>query len=484
MLSCRKSRVLVMSVSSVLNYGDAESLFESDQVLEDPKELVALLQNKIQELECVLESAKGALFAKEVVDLTHIAKEAIPSVVRIETIVFADTLYSEGSIGNSYPASGSGFIISQDGYIVTNHHIIDGARKINIIFNDQRPGLLATVWGSDPGTDLALLKVEAEDLPFLRFASDEVNIGDTAISIGNPLGFKNLLTLGVIGGKGFSLEDACGKGYFLTDEGFYASYLLSDAQTNPGSSGCPVFNQSGEVIGVHSRGVSGIGIHIDSSTAISVVDELMKKGHVTRPWLGARLNFLDETSIDVLGLEDALEGGLLVTDVLEASPAMIAGLKFGDVIVEYGGVKPNSLNQFFTDLAMKSSPGDELEIKISRKGEIISMCPCLGSHDVNVTTPIERLGIVVEEFDAEKAFLYDLDPSIKGVLISSAKWFSGLRPKEVITGVMTDLGDPIIEIKNVDDLVNAIEQVEEGKTIFLVARAPDQSRAGRYPVIV
>lgn len=467
-----------MSVTPILNYSEAESFF--DLVSEDPKDLTSLLQEKIRELESALDAAK------EKMSLTQVVKKVTPSIVRIETVVSAETIYSNERIENTYSAHGSGVVISEDGFIVTNHHVIDGAKKINVVFNSQRPALQAVVWGSDPGTDLALLKVEAKDLPYARFALDEAQIGDTAICLGNPLDFKNLLTLGVIGGKASTPKDLFGERYCLTDEGIYASYLISDAQMKPGSSGGPLFNKEGEVIGIHARGCSGISVHIDAATAIRVVGALMENRHVTRPWFGARLQFLDKDLFPLFGRVDAVEEGLFVIDTLADSPAAKVGLEFGDIIVEYGGIKPTSLNQFFIDIAARSVSGEGLALTVFRNGEILKLHSSLMSYDVNVTTPIKRLKICVEEFDADKAVLYNFDPTIKGVLVSSVELSSntGLIPREVITGIIKEFGSPVTQVKSVDDLVNAIDEVEKGAKIFLVFRSPDYSVEFRFVVIV
>ncbi|MCC6919386.1 MAG: DegQ family serine endoprotease [Alphaproteobacteria bacterium] len=228
-------------------------------------------------------------------------------------------------------AMGSGFIIDGAGYIVTNNHVIDGAEKITVIMNDGKE-LEAKLIGTDPGTDVALLKVEAgAPLPFVSFGDDgKLRPGDWVVAVGNPFGLGGTVTAGIVSARGRNIG-----------AGPYTDYLQIDAPINRGNSGGPAFNINGEVVGVNSAiytptgGSVGIGFAIPSSTVTKVVAQLKEKGSVTRGWLGVQIQPVDDDTAQAVGLKEAK--GALVAMVTPGSPAESAGFKVGDVVLKVDG---------------------------------------------------------------------------------------------------------------------------------------------------
>lgn len=228
------------------------------------------------------------------------------------------------------PNIGSGAIISADGYIVTNYHVIDGASKIVVRLQDRRE-FSAKLVGSDPGTDLALLKVDAVDLPFLTFGdSNQIKVGEWVLAIGSPFGFENTVTVGVISATGRSLGSER-----------YVPFIQTDAAVNPGNSGGPLLNTSGDMIGINSQIISqsgdysGISFAIPVSIVKTVIAQLKATGNVSRGWLGLSFQDLNLALADSFGLKSLK--GALIAKVIPGSPAAKAGIKEGDIITEFNG---------------------------------------------------------------------------------------------------------------------------------------------------
>ena len=226
---------------------------------------------------------------------------------------------------------GSGFIISSDGYIVTNNHVVEGADKVFVNLegdSDRAHSLEATVVGTDAETDIALLKVDAKrDLPVLNFGnSDTAEVGEWVVAIGNPFGLSNSVTAGILSAKGRDIH-----------AGPFDNFLQTDASINPGNSGGPLINMAGEVIGINTAIVAsgqGIGFAIPSNLASRIVEELKSGKKISRGWLGVTIQDVDENAAKALGLKDAQ--GALIGSVLPDEPAAKAGLKAGDIIVRVG----------------------------------------------------------------------------------------------------------------------------------------------------
>jgi serine protease Do len=267
---------------------------------------------------------------------------------------------------------GSGVIISTDGYILTNHHVIDGAEQIKVDLNDNRT-LDAKVVGSDPPSDLAVLKIDASSLPVLALGdSDKVRVGDVVLAIGNPLGIGQTVTMGIISAKGRQTG---------LSSGSFEDFLQTDAPINQGNSGGALVSTNSELIGINSQilspsgGSIGIGFAIPSNMARSILDTLVKTGKVRRGQLGLTMVKLNSEAAKELGIKETK--GIGVAQVQPGSPAERAGIKKGDVIVGFNGTEVNELN-VLRNLVAGTAPGTVVTLNVVRDGRQLEVRATLG----------------------------------------------------------------------------------------------------------
>ena len=263
------------------------------------------------------------------------------------------------------PSAGSGFILSSDGYIMTNHHVVNGSDNISIITNDQTT-YDAELIGSDKRSDLALLKIKAKNLPVVKIASmDNVKLGEWVLAIGSPFGFNQTVTAGIVSGKQRKLAG---------DN--YVPYIQTDVAINPGNSGGPLFNLSGEVIGVNAQiysrtgGFMGVSFAIPSDTVNDVYYQLKTKGKVSRGWLGVYIQEIDNKLAKSFGM--AKPKGALVSKVIPDSPAEKAKLQQGDVILKFDGTDIKKS----TDLPLvvgQARVGESFKVQIIRNKMVIDI---------------------------------------------------------------------------------------------------------------
>ena len=279
-------------------------------------------------------------------------------------------------------ALGSGFIVDPAGYIVTNNHVIDGAREVSVTLSDGTEHR-ARVIGRDDKTDVALIKIEAgHDLPYVAFGnSDEAHEGDWVLAVGNPYGLGGTVTAGIISAHGRNIN-----------EGPYDDFLQIDAPINPGNSGGPLFNQSGQVVGIDtaiyspSGGSVGIGFAVPSNVAKSVVAQLRKNGSVTRGWLGVSMQSLTPSLAKAVGLTEAK--GVLVDEVTPDSPAAVAGLRQGDVITAYNGRSIQDGRDLA--LAVADTPaGERASLSIWRDARTASLSVLVRSQPATKVSSLE-----------------------------------------------------------------------------------------------
>lgn len=303
--------------------------------------------------------------ALEYPSLSNVVKRLVPTVVNISTTQTLDNRQSsledllsqlpknspfenffKDYFGHQDPSNnkrqtvtslGSGFVISEDGYIITNNHVVDGSDSIDIKFNDGTVSR-AKIIGIDKKSDIALLKVNTEKkLPFVTFGdSDSIEVGDWVIAIGNPFGLGGTVTAGIISALGRNISDGSNTNFFQTD-----------AAINRGNSGGPMFNTKGDLIGINtaifsnSGGNIGIGFAIPSKTALPIINQLKETGSVVRGWLGVNIQFVTPAMAEALGLDNA--NGAYVVGVAEDSPAEKAGIKIDDLIIEFDGHTINDM---------------------------------------------------------------------------------------------------------------------------------------------
>ncbi len=358
---------------------------------------------------------------------------------------------------------GSGFIMSKDGYVVTNNHVIDKASDVEVILQNGDK-YEAKIVGKDPKTDLAVLKFEPDqEIQEVRFGdSDNLRIGDWVIAIGNPFGLGYTVTAGIVSAKGRSL------GF-----GAYDDFIQTDASLNPGSSGGPLFNLKGEVVGVNTAIVArgqGIGFAIPIDMVEFVIEQLKSGGKVVRGWLGVYVQKVTPEIASSFGLNE--DEGALVSDLAPDSPAEKAGIIRGDVIVEYDGQKVNDVSDL-TNMAAVTPPGTEVSVKVIQDGKTKNMKVKLEKfpdQEAQVKDEVRKsLGLTVRQLTPKIVRRFNIDHD-DGVIIAdvdqgSVAGDAGLKP-----------GDIILEInkKPINTLANysaVLEDVKPGDTaLFLVKR--------------
>jgi serine protease Do len=370
---------------------------------------------------------------------------------------------------------GSGFIISADGYAVTNNHVVANAEQVTIRLQDGIE-YKAEVVGTDPKTDLALLKIDTDDkLHFVEFSDAEPRVGDWVIAVGNPFGLGGSVTTGIISAR----ERNIGSGP-------YDDFLQIDAPINKGNSGGPAFNLEGQVVGVNtaiyspSGGSVGIGFAIPSSIAKQVIGEIRDKGQVTRGWLGVQIQPVTEDIAESLGLDEAQ--GAIVADVTPDSPALQAGIKTGDTILELNGEPVADPRDLARKVAM-ISPGQAVELSVYRGGKRENVSVSLGTMPGDQELAARSSGGSEPETDRNRLGL-ELVPSEdgRGVQIASVTPNSpaaerGLRPGDIILevgGIQVD--DPMAVEAAVD---RAAGNGQEG--VLMLVRSGERQRFVAMP---
>lgn len=337
--------------------------------------------------------------ARELPDFTELVKQAAPGVVNISTTreverrsvpfggpqgqeipeifrhFFGDQIPfgpGQGGPGGSEErhSLGSGFIISKDGYILTNAHVVDGADEIVVRLNDRRE-LKAELVGADAKTDVALLKVDATDLPTLNIGdSEQLEVGEWVAAIGSPFGFDHSVTSGIVSAINRTLPSDA-----------YVPFIQTDVAINPGNSGGPLFNLDGEVVGINSQiftrsgGFMGLSFAIPINVAMDIADQLRTEGRVSRGWLGVVIQPVSQDLAESFGLDGAR--GALIADVASDSPAAEAGLQAGDIILSVNG-EPVERSTTLPRLIGRVSPGEDIELKVLRDGERIDETVTVG----------------------------------------------------------------------------------------------------------
>ncbi|MEK1904690.1 MAG: DegQ family serine endoprotease, partial [Pseudomonas sp.] len=342
-----------------------------------------------------------------------------------------------GSRQREAQSLGSGFIISDDGYILTNNHVVAGADEIIVRLSD-RSELQAKLIGADPRTDVALLKVEGKSLPTLKVGKpDELKVGSWVLAIGSPFGFDHSATAGIVSAKGRSLPNEN-----------YVPFIQTDVAINPGNSGGPLFNLDGQVIGINSQiytrsgGFMGVSFAIPIDVAMDVANQLKSGGKVSRGWLGVVIQEVNKDLAESFGLEKP--AGALVAQVMEDGPAAKGGLQVGDVILSLND-QPIILSADLPHLVGAMKAGSKADLEVIREGERKRLQMTVGSlpedgdelaagESSGVERSSNRLGVAVAELTSEQKKSLDLRG---GVVIKEVQdgpaALIGLRPGDVIT---------------------------------------------------
>ncbi|MCP4980978.1 MAG: DegQ family serine endoprotease [Gammaproteobacteria bacterium] len=368
---------------------------------------------------------------------------------------------------------GSGFIISDDGYILTNHHVISGADEV-IVRMSNRKEYVARIVGSDEASDVAVLKVDADDLPVLKFGdSDEIKVGEWVLAIGSPFGFDHSVTAGIVSAKGRSLP---------SDN--YVPFIQTDVAINPGNSGGPLFNLDGEVIGINSQiysrtgGFMGLSFAIPIEMAVDVASQLKETGTVSRGWLGVLIQEVTRELAESFGMENP--HGALVAKVLDDSPAAAAGLEVGDVIIEFNGKKVMR-SSGLPPLVGRAKVGQEASVTVIRNkkrrniGVQIAELPgaitqAAYNPEEDVMKEESALGMKVEELSSNARKRLKISSGVQVVEVDAASPASdaGILKGDVITMIDNR------EIDSINDFEVVTDELKSGKSVALLV----QRRAG------
>ena len=374
-------------------------------------------------------------------------------------------------------ALGSGFVISEDGYVVTNNHVIDGADEIDVeFFNGDR--LAAEVVGTDPKTDIALLKVTPENsLPFVSFGdSDTAAVGDWVLAMGNPLGQGFSLSAGIVSARNRALS------------GTYDDYIQTDAAINRGNSGGPLFNMDGDVVGVNTAilsptgGSIGIGFSMASNVVTRVVDQLQEFGETRRGWLGVRIQDVTEDMAEAMGLDDA--AGALVTDVPDG-PAAEAGMKAGDVILTFDGTEVEDTRELVTQVG-NTSVGKTVRggrLPRGRDGDARGharpprgrrgLHPGVAARHAVRARKGAMMGITLQPLDDELREQLELGADATGLVVTDVDELSEAYEKGLRAGdVITEAGQQkVASIADLDTRVSEAREAGRKSLLLLVRRA-------------
>ena len=401
---------------------------------------------------------------KEKSKVVHVLNTSVSKTTQVPQI-FQDFFGQQAPQQNRrQTASGSGFFVSPDGYILTNNHVIDKAESLTVILEDETSHK-AKVIGTDPRTDLALLKIDIKKASYVKFGnSDKLAIGDWVVAIGNPLGLDFTVTAGILSAKGRDIFGGTA----------YGDFLQTDAAINRGNSGGPLYNTKGEVIGINTAivvGGQGLGFAIPSNLAVRIMDALRKDGKVLRGWLGVGIQNVTPDLADGFQIPKGKKG-VAISGVQKGSPAAKAGLKSGDVIVFYDGNKVEKTTQLQKYVA-QTKIGRRVNIQIYRDGKkltkrakIVLLPKDLGS--IKIESGLENYGIQLSPIDKQlRAKL--------GLKKSYGLYISRLEPNGIARKNDLRIGDVILEvnkvkIKNTNDFKRALKKSSQNKALILVYR--------------
>ena len=425
-------------------------------------------------------SALSIVEARELPNFSDLAEDASPAVVNITSTRtvsqrnsygrgFGDPRYDEfferffgqqprPSVPreNSRPvvSTGSGFIISSDGYLLTNNHVVEDADEVKVSLGDRRE-YKAEIIGTDPRSDVAVLKIDAEDLPTLKIGkSDKLRVGEWVVAIGSPFQLRFSVTSGIVSAKGRSIPNG--------SDSTYVPFIQTDVAINPGNSGGPLFNLDGEVIGINSQiytrsgGYMGVSFAIPIDYAIDVADQLIENGYVARGWLGVSIQEVTSELAEALGME--IPKGALVSQIIEDSPAEKSGLKEEDVILFFDGEEIF----YSSDLPLTVGsirPESKVNAMILRDGKKKTVQVTVGELPKDPALAFENtqqnfLGLVVENQvkDNQRS-------SVEGVLVTSVDpdgiaYESGIRRGDIIYSLART------RVENVDEFKEVLSELD------------------------
>jgi len=366
-----------------------------------------------------------------------------------------------------FEAAGSGFVISADGYVVTNNHVVEHAEKVTVVF-DGGEEKIATIIGTDERTDLALLKIdEVSDLPFVEFSQEDVRIGDWVVAVGNPFGLGGSVTAGIVSARG---RDIGGNSY--------GDFLQIDAAINRGNSGGPAFNLEGKVVGVNTAifspngGNVGIAFAIPADTVMQIIEDLKDDGDVTRGFLGVAIQDVTKDIADSVGLPTAR--GALVTQPTQGAPAAKAGVKSGDIIVEVNGEPIDDAKDLSRTIG-SIAPEEKVKIKVWRNGKNMNFAIKLATLDDDVATApnlTDELPIIPKPEISSIGITLIANVNGAGLVITD------IEEDSIVASKGFAVGDIILEVDNqsvnslaeFEDVLAQVKKSERSKVLIKASR--------------
>lgn len=410
----------------------------------------------------VTQSAFIDIAAKVTPAVVNISASRLPPTREIDPFFnefFGDFFRHQPQRQRREQSLGSGFIISGDGYILTNEHVVKGAEEIKVKLSDQSV-YTGRLIGVDPRTDVAVIKIDSREKLTVAVLGDseQLKVGQWAMAIGNPFGLDRTVTVGVISATGRSdvgIED-------------YEDFVQTDASINPGNSGGPLLNIYGEVVGINTAIVAagqGIGFAIPINLAKNIANQLIGKGEVTRGWLGVSIQPLTQELAESFGLDKV--NGALVNQVIAGSPADRAGLKRGDILQTFGGKTVRGVREL--QLLVASTPvGRQVEMVVLRNGKTVTLPVTIAAQDSEkrvVRTPdretVSGLGLsVLPSQEGEGVVVSSVDPR-------SAAASAGVQPGDLVLSVNR------IEISSLAEFERAVRQASRGRNAILLLRRGD-----------
>lgn len=408
----------------------------------------------------------------EPTDFTSAASQGVQSVVYIRSYeaLGSDRIFSKTFSTNT----GSGVIVSSDGYIVTNNHVVGDGDEIEVVLNDNRE-LKARLIGGDPYTDLALLKIDAQMLPYVMLGnSDSLKVGEWVIAVGNPFKLQSTVTAGIVSAKGRNIN-------ILENSGI-ESFIQTDAAVNPGNSGGALLNSSGLLVGINtaiissSGGYEGFSFAIPVNLAKKVITDLKEYGVVQRGWMGVELQNVDNAIADNLKLDEVK--GVFITSVVKDGAAHDAGIQNGDIILKLNGKETNTVPSFMEHLA-QFRPGDKVSMEYlrnkTRKLSVVTLKNQLNTTDfvaIRRDPVLRKLGIEIRNLDSYEKTRFKM----KGVIVISVENGSLLGLSNVEPGyIITKVNDKTVE--DAQQLVSYLES-HPGK---IVLEGFYENYPGTYP---
>lgn len=435
-------------------------------------------------------NSPGKAFSRPFIDL---AKKCTPAVVFIRAEGGSDRGYNPNDMFNDeffrhffggprrppgpQVSQGSGFIVSKDGHIMTNLHVVRGAKKLIVhMQDDSNRQVSATYIGGDPRTDIAVIKIDdsyGANFPFLELGdSDGLEVGEWVVAIGNPFSLEASVSAGIISAKGR-------QGLQITD---YEDFIQTDAAINPGNSGGPLIDLDMKVIGMNtaivsqSGGYMGIGFAIPSNILVNIKDQLVNNGVVTRGFLGVSLQPIDPDLAEAFD-SDSTQGALIV-DVVEGSPAEKAGVKQGDIVMKMNGYPIKNPGQLRNDIVLLP-PGTKVDLTINRNGQIFNIPVTLGEFGANTlvssTTASRLLGLSVDNLTNENIQRFRFSQNDKGVVVVNVEPgtpadTAGIKPGFLVMAVNHK------KVTNVTDFNDALKDVKKKQKALLLLRQGDMMK--------